>query len=128
MIFEHSDYRNYLKAELIKRSQSNPKYSLRAYAQQLKMSPGQLSRVLQNKKRMSHEKALEVSSLLKLKGSRREYFCHLVHLDATKNLLAREYIEAKLKDLHPKKDFYSLDIDQFRVVSEWYHYAILELT
>ena len=65
MIFEHSDYRNYLKAELVKRSQGNPKYSLRAYAQQLKMSPGQLSRVLQNKKRMSHEKALEVSSLLK---------------------------------------------------------------
>ena len=127
MIFEHTDYRSYLKAELAKRGQLNPKYSLRAYAQQLKISPGQLSRVLQGKKRMSHEKALEISSVLKLKGNKREYFCNLVQLDTTKNPVAREYIEAKLKDVYPSKNFYLLETDIFKLVSDWYHYAILEL-
>ncbi len=127
MIFEHTDYRNFLKEELARRSHLNPKYSLRAYAQHLKMSPGQLSRVLQGKKRMSSEKALEVSSVLKLKGNKREYFCNLVHLDSTKSPMAKEYIENKLKDIRPSKDFYVLETDIFKLVSDWYHYAILEL-
>ena len=127
MIFEHQDYRTYLKTELARRCHVNPKYSLRSYAYQLKMSPGQLSRVLQGKKRMSYEKALEVSSILNLKGNKREYFCQLVHFDTAKNLVSKEYIENRLKEIRPSKDFYSLEGDMFKLISDWYHYAILEL-
>ncbi|HBQ20538.1 MAG: hypothetical protein A2Z91_08020 [Deltaproteobacteria bacterium GWA2_38_16] len=127
MIFEHTDYRTFLKADLAKRCHTNPRYSLRAYAQYLQMSPAQLSRVLQKKRAISSDKALEISSILNLKGNKREYFCNLIHLDSAKSPMAKEYIENKLKDSRPSKDFYLLEMDIFRMVSDWYHSAILEL-
>lgn len=50
---QYSDYRTYLRAELEVRIQKNSAYSLRAFAQQLGMTPQMLSFVLNRKKNIS---------------------------------------------------------------------------
>ena len=128
MIFEHTDYRHFLKSELATRCQKNPQYSLRSFASQLQVSPGQLSRVLSGQKNISQEKALDISIALQLKGKGQEYFCQLVHLESAKTHQSKTFVQKKLNELRPSRDFHTVELDTFKVISEWYHYAILEIT
>src|SRR3989344_4172440 len=128
MVFEYTDYRSYLKSELASRCQKNPRYSLRSFASQLQVSPGQLSRVINGSKNISQEKAIEVSAALNLKGKSQEYFCQLVHLESAKTHQSKVFVQKKLNDLRPTRDFHTVELDTFKVISEWYHYALLEMT
>lgn len=128
MLFEHTDYRNYLKAELAVRCTKNSKYSLRAFSKVLNINVSQLSRVFKGKKNISYEKALKISEVLRLNKQEKEYFCNLVILASVRSAEAKELIEERLIEGHPTKKFSTLELDAFRVISEWYHYAILEMT
>lgn len=57
-------YARKLKDELVVRSSSNPSYSLRAFARDLKLSPSFLSEVLKGKRRLSHESLNFISEKL----------------------------------------------------------------
>jgi len=127
MLFEHSDYRSYLRAELATRCHKNPKYSLRAFARALNINVSQLSRIFKGEKSISYEKALKVAEILALGRKEKEYFCNLVNLSSAKSQEAKGLIEERLKEIHPKSQFYTLELDAFRVISDWYHYAILEM-
>jgi plasmid maintenance system antidote protein VapI len=51
---KHSaDFRTYLRAELIKRTKHNPKYSLRAFARSLNVQSGFLSKILLGQRRVT---------------------------------------------------------------------------
>ena len=51
----------------------------------------------------------------------------MVRLESTKTAESKEFIQKKLEEIHPKQHFHTLALDAFRIISEWYHYAILEL-
>ncbi len=74
MIFEHSEYRSFLKAELGDRIAKNSRYSLSAFAKQLGMAKSMLSEVLKGKKSLSIEAAGRVAAQLRLPEREGEYF------------------------------------------------------
>jgi len=127
MILEHENYRSYLKQVLSTRQNTNPSYSLRSMAKQLKMAPSLLSDVCTGKRHLSQLKALDVAKTLGMNDSERDYFCLLVQLDATEAPELKELLQRQLYRINSQKPVRDLSVDQFRAISEWYHLAILQL-
>ena len=128
MIFEHSNYRTYLKSVFLEKNSKNSKFSQRALAKLFKISPGQFNLVLQGKKNISDDTALRIATTLKLEDREANYLCHLVRLESAKTPESKEFIQKKLEEIHPQQNFHNLTLDAFRVISDWYHYAIIEMT
>ena len=62
----YQSYQDILKAELEKRQRANARYSLRAFARDLGVSPSNLSEILQRKAGLSRIKAQEIAKKLNL--------------------------------------------------------------
>lgn len=113
-----NDYRSILTAELLKRVKENPSYSLRRFAQQLEVSPATLSGVLSGKRRLSLTSAAKITDKLNLPPSDAARF-----FQAVASHLANADVGSP-----PPPNYTTLSEDVFRTISDWYHYAILELT
>jgi uncharacterized protein (TIGR02147 family) len=129
MLFDHSNYRDFLKEVLTERIQQNRQYSLRGFARNIGIQPSLLSEVLGGRRKLSLESAGLVAQELGLSGQEADYFELLVELDRTKNPSRRESTLRKIQEINPqKKNIHDLSVDHFMVISEWYHFALLRLT
>lgn len=126
-------YRKALNDKLVERIRKNPKYSLRAFARAIEVDASILSKVLRGERYFSEELAIRVLDRIDLSYEEREWFL---------SSLARARVEAGLRRSSPAQKrrlaelarersrelTRELTIDQFKIVADWYHYAILELT
>jgi uncharacterized protein (TIGR02147 family) len=128
MIYEHADYRSYLRAQLSSQMAKNPHYSLRAFAKKLELAPSSLSEILSGKKNLSHGMASKVSFRLGLTAKETEYFILLADLELAASEAMKEQIIQKLQKLNKRRSVASLDIELFRVIADWYHIPIIEMT
>lgn len=109
----HHSFRLYLQSELVRRCRQNSNYSLRAFAKSLRVENSWLSKVIRGKREISDELIERIGQRLGLSPTDVEKF---------KN--SRQESAAQ-KDLSGK--FMQLSQDSFEIISEWYHFAILEL-
>lgn len=107
----NKDFVSYLQDELIRRCETNPRYSLRAFARCLKTDPSFLSKLIHRKRALTLEVFQQYSEELGLDPNAKEYF----------------YKKMKEPSTKPFTDYTQLTMDQFQIISDWYHYAILEL-
>ncbi|MFK8137740.1 MAG: TIGR02147 family protein [Bdellovibrionales bacterium] len=107
---KQSDFRLYLQEELVRRIKKNQRYSLRAFAELLETHSGSLSQVLAGKRKLSVKKIEDWSYKLGLDPQTAESF--------KKESLRREI---------PGVDTVDLEIEEFYLIQDWYHFAILEL-
>lgn len=130
MIFEHTNYREFLRSELVTRIQKNPQFSLRSLARRIGISPGLLSSVLNGRKNLSRETAHLTAEALGLREKESEYFQLLVDLAKIDQSEIRSNIQKRLESLAPprKSKRQEVSLDHFKLISEWYHYPILELS
>ncbi|RYZ86408.1 MAG: TIGR02147 family protein, partial [Proteobacteria bacterium] len=128
LIGVYLDYRKYLKDQLGLKALANPQYSLRAFARDLEISPQVLSSVLSGKKNISSEVALELAQRLKLSDEERSYFYDLVELSQAKTQNLREIIQYRLSRYEENKSYRTIQEDVFKIIADWHHAAILELT
>lgn len=94
-------FREKLRLELVKRCKSNSRYSLRAFSRFLEVEPAYLSKLLSAKRNFTPKTI--------------QHFC--------KNL-GWDFQEINLPN-HSR--FESLSEDKFKLLSDWYYFAILEL-
>ena len=127
MIYEHTNYRGYLKSIFADRAAKNPSYSLRAYAKQIGIDQSLLVKVLAGKKNLSFESAMDVAQKLQLKKTEAEYFGLLVQFEGTTKMNLKTYYMDRLSALAPQRQSFDLSVDAFKAISEWYHIAILSL-
>jgi len=104
-------YQELLANHLSYRKKQNPRYSLRSFAKNLGMSPGQLSSLINGKKSLTLKQAAKLIDKLDLD---------------------EESSTEMIQGLVPKwkNDFLqirTLAEDEMAVVSEWYYFAILSL-
>lgn len=128
IIGQYFDYREYLKAELESRIHTNTQYSLRAFARDLNVLPQVLSLVINGKKNISSEVSIEIAKKLKLSNEEVSYFHDLVELSQAKSENLKEIIKYRLTKYKENKSYQILQEDIFKIISDWHHYAILELT
>ncbi|HXH31579.1 MAG TPA: TIGR02147 family protein [Bacteriovoracaceae bacterium] len=101
-----------LQEELVTRCRKNPRYSLRSFAKTLDVSPAALSDMINGKRTITKRSVEKLGLLLGLSIPVIESF--------RKVLPSRSSSASAL-------NFEQLSADQFAVISDWYHYAILEL-
>ena len=104
-----------LLRELNYRKERNPNFSLRAFAKLLCISPAQLSQLISGKRRLTERQALKIAEKLSMSPNER--------IEILRNIRP-DFIP---KDDSPTEVFQILEDDQFKLISEWYHYAILSL-
>lgn len=95
------EFRTKLQEEFARRIRVNERYSMRAFANQLGLNSSTLSQVLSGKRHLSDQK---IQSL-----------CKKVGFSFPKSETA-------------PIDFSHIEVDTFAVISDWYHFAILDLT
>ncbi len=121
-------YQDFLGNVLEMRQRQNPKYSMRAFARDLDLSPSRVSEILNRKKGISHETACQIGSSLGLSEAETYHLCDLVQLQHARSDQAREMARKRVNLAKGEKEFTQLDHDAFAIISDWYHYAIIELT
>ena len=96
-----------------------------AFARDLKLSTGTLSRIMGKKLGLSVRKADQVAGCLGFSNSDRGYFKDLSVFSYSRRKADREIARIRLRS-HDTR-YNSLELDRFHIISEWFHFGILEL-
>lgn len=122
-------YQSFLTHEFKSRLRKNRRYSLRAFARDLGLSPGFLSQVLAGKKGLSPEKASVIAGKLGCTPAERTQFLNLVRLDHAKCDQYKAVIRRELQGkVAPKIRYREIEQDAFQVVANWYYHALVAMT
>lgn len=111
-----------LKDKFHKRALKNQNYSLRAYSRDLGLTSGHLSDILNRKTGISLEKAKQISLKLSLSAPDENLFLTLVKMNSTSG----PNIETN-QILSHDSSYITLADDYYRVLTEWFYFAIVEL-
>lgn len=127
MLLQCDSYRDFLANELTRRMRANSRYSLRAFARSLKLSPGELSEILRGMRPLTLKSAQRVAEALSLSPGERTHLFELV-ASGTRALQpkaspTRASSGAALTPMQQKQ----LSLDLFYLVSDWYCFPILSL-
>lgn len=118
------DYLDILKKEFDARKRVNQSYSLRAFARDLELSPSRLSEVLSNKSGLSEKSAQKVAKKIRLSPSETKLFIELVNKKHARSSKARQSANDYLEGQSKKNN---ISLDGFKVISDWYYFAILSV-
>lgn len=109
---EQNNFQRGLNEKLAQARSKNPSYSLRSFARKLGLTPGALSSILNGKRRVSPKMALRIVERLTLSPTER--------VQILKGFGGKALHLAKAPSVQ-------LDMDHYRVLADWYHFAILNL-
>ncbi len=109
-----TNFKFFLQQELVERCRKNPRYSLRAFAKALGVGAAALSDMLNGKRSITGKSIEKIGLALGLS---------LKEIDRFKSVesLNEEWPRS------PAIRFQQITLDTFALISDWYHYAILEL-
>ncbi|OFZ46267.1 MAG: hypothetical protein A2381_11670 [Bdellovibrionales bacterium RIFOXYB1_FULL_37_110] len=127
-MFETNDYREVLKSKLEERCRANSRYSLNAFARDIKLPATRLCQIMQRKQGISAKKAQTIAKSLNFSDKEVEMFCSMVLASDARSKSEREIASLKLQLMFKKHENEQLIAEKFSVISDWYHFAILELT
>lgn len=115
------NHRMWLVRELTDRTRRNPAYSLRAFSKALGVSAPSLSQILAGKRPLTERTALRIIERCAMCPEQAQAFLA--------SALGSGWAGA-LRKLDPLAGapFNELEIESFRAISDWYHYAILSLS
>lgn len=122
-----ADYQKMLKRVFDLRRTRNPAYSLRSFARDLKLSPASLSKVLSHQQGLSTLKAKQIASDLQLETREQSRFVDSVVATHSRSETDRKKAEIRLLQ-YQQETKPEIEEGAFRVISDWYHLAIVELT
>ena len=124
-------FRSVIQEELARRCAKNARYSLRAFARALGFESVVISQILSGKRVPSPRTAKRIVQGLGLSPEQEhDFFASLAELQRSRGLRKLSPIFRKLQaqESAGRSQPQDLSIDMFRVISEWYHIAILDLT
>lgn len=125
---KYSSYKDILHEELVKRKKNNPAYSVRAFARDLEILSPRLNNILNDKQGLSVEAAKKISSKLNLTDKKKKWFYLSVGSLHSRSEKEKDQFKKRIFELKEEAKVYSeINLDFFSVISEWYHFGILEL-
>lgn len=106
----------------------NPQLSLRAIAKRLSTAPSYVSEVLNGKKLLSVSMAARIAERLKFTKEQADLFITLAELEGSKDDALRSRLTAQITGLRKRVSIKRINVGEFSPISDWYYFAILELT
>lgn len=114
-----TNFSEILKQEYLERRKLHPRYSERAFARDLQLSPGFLKLFFQGKKSISINRAVKVGRRLNWSE---------LKIQLAVDLLQKGKISAGLGITTPSNEpLNTLSLEAFSPISDWYYFAIIEL-
>lgn len=114
---KQKDFLEYLKKEFKSRHLKNPSYSLRAFSNHLDIDSSRLSKILKGQRPISSPLVSSLGARLGLSSAQIEKFKKGTRQPYKKNQVQEISVD----------DCYQLKMDQLALISEWHHYAIMEI-
>ena len=118
------DFRHHLQRELERRKELDRGYSLRKFAASLGEDPSALSRILSGKSPAGPRVIRKLGGALLLGPDEINDFLRLEKSKRTRESIGQ--LTSRPRSAMAA-DFQPIQADQFRVISDWQHFAILEL-
>lgn len=126
-VFESTNYLPWLKGALDGLIEENPSLSINKIASQIGVSQSYLSLILSSKRPLSEAAAKKLSGLLNLSEVEEKYLLMLLRKDNTKDTKLRSYLEFELNRFKKSHKVEETELQNFKLISEWYFSAILEV-
>lgn len=128
-VFEFQTASAYLSYELDARIRSNPRYSLRAFAKQLGLSPGELSEILRGKRSLSLKAGQKVARAMEMSPAEFRQLLALAAAQSEARALKGDAMAVLASPLKVEwRKAYNLDEDRFRLLGDWWCFSILNLS
>lgn len=126
-IFEHHDYREFLKVwfEYLKKTQ--PRFSLRRLAEESKLSCAYLPKILAGTRNITQKGLDKFSRLLALTPSERSYLELLCTVSDSDSQEARLEALEKLQRFRAYQELNSKEIEVYKYLTHWFYVAIREM-
>lgn len=112
----------WLQREFSKRCRRNPRYSLRSFARLLDMEASSVSQLLSGKRRASSKLIIRLCDVLGAHPLERQGL--LKFTEHRKKLSTKRSDAADIAS----PNYQQLSLDAFSVISDWHHFALLDLT
>jgi uncharacterized protein (TIGR02147 family) len=122
------DYRTFIRDILNHKVQLNPRYSMRAFARDLGISASILSEVMNGKHGLSEKMATKIAAKLGINNEEKLIFCDQVASIHSRSATKRDLASKRIEQVKRMYAGSSLQMDTFKIISDWYHFAILEIT
>lgn len=106
-----------INKELNIKLQSNPKYSLRAYANYLGISPASLSRILSRQAKVTPKIFKTIGDKLNLSPGQMTQMLSSLQL---------KKIQGNIRNVE-HRGMNAIEMEKFNLIADWYHYAILHM-
>jgi len=120
----HLDLNIYLQQEFSVRCKRNPRYSLRGFAKLLELDPSTVSQLISGKRLASKKLVEKICFRLETHPLEKEQLINRIdQIKANKKISRDPNVQFKTSE-----NYKQLTLDAFQVISDWCHYAILELT
>lgn len=129
-IYEFDDYRSFLRNNFNYKKAHNSNISLRSIASFLGFrSPPYLAMILNGDRKFPSKHLPKLINYLELSEKEGQYLENLIALNHAKSMDEINYIKTKIVKLNPSaKDYFTLDVDTFTLMSNPIHFLILEMT
>lgn len=111
------EFRLFLQEELVRRCKRNPRFSLRAFARTLDVEASALSKILNGKRSLTPKMLHRMCTQLGIAPDEVNRYEQTLSTART----------TRRRPLRNDDDFEPVGADEFTAISDWYHYAILEL-
>lgn len=126
--YDFTNTREFLARALQAKQAKNPRFSLRAWSRQLGFSsPNMLSMILRGERTLRPAHCTRIAQSLAMTNDEQTYLENLCHYTNAKTLAEKKVYASILSGLRPDRPFSTIDLDAFRMISDWYHVAILEM-
>ncbi len=112
--------KDWLENRIERKIKNNPAFSLRAFARVVNLSPSYLSRVISGERKLTIKTATTLSNSLGLDPKERKELFELILKDQNTKPINR------VKPI-PNDESMQLTLEAFKVISDWYHYGIMQL-
>jgi uncharacterized protein (TIGR02147 family) len=121
------DYRLLLKDEMEARQRRRPEYSGRAFSRDLGLTPSHLVHLFNLEKNLSENKASEILQRLPWSEDAKKVFWLSFKFQTARSPRLKQQYEQELAKFQPTIVRRLFKDDEFRLVADWHHYAIVEI-
>lgn len=126
-IFNFSDYRVFLRTHILKKKKVVGNYSASQFAKNIGLKDtSSLTKILNGQRNPGEAINGKIINAFKFNSEEESYYRDLVRLKKEKSIFKKNEILEELKRKSNNESFYTLDIAQFELISNWHSYALRE--
>ena len=115
----------FLTEHFLKLREGNPDLSMRSFAKEINISATQLSRILSGERKVTYRQMSRILSALNIEATISKSIISGIILKSGKTAKVSKSLRSAASNI---AEFTYHSVDRFKMISQWYHFAILELT